>query len=146
MAYDISADGRQVVAAEIAGAGGRRLWLVPLDRQSPPAPIPNIQGNNPFFGPRGEIIFRGFEGDLAFPYSVRADGTGLQKIGEAPIAGIKGISPDRQWLVVRAPETDVRSAIVALSLRGEPQVRITAASSSSDEVDVVTSNGRRMGS
>ncbi|HLK47623.1 MAG TPA: protein kinase [Bryobacteraceae bacterium] len=126
MAYDISRDGRRLIAAELDRTGHRRLWVVPLDRQTAPAPIPNIEGDNPRFGMPGEVFFRKYEGDLAFPYRAKLDGTGLQKVSEKPIAGIQGISPDFQWLVVRAPEGDVPSAVMALSLRGKPRVRIIA--------------------
>ena len=138
MAYDISADGRRIVAAELDRAGHRRLWLIPLDRQSAPTPIPNVEGDDPRFGPPGEVFFRRYERDLAYPYRVHLDGTGLQKVSENPIAGIQGLSPDFQWLVVRAAEQEVSSSVMALSLAGKQRLRITAphASSRLDESNV----------
>ncbi|MDQ6739330.1 MAG: protein kinase, partial [Actinomycetota bacterium] len=49
IAYDISADGRQVVLGSPDKAGKTRLWLAPLDRRSPPRQIPNVDGEQPVF-------------------------------------------------------------------------------------------------
>jgi Tol biopolymer transport system component len=41
--YDVSADGTRAVVAGVDGQGKSRLWLVPLDRGSPPRAIPNLE-------------------------------------------------------------------------------------------------------
>ncbi len=98
--YDISPDGRQIVVQARDAEGKDRIWLAPVNRRSPPHPIPNIEGDGPVFGPDGEIFFRAREGTYGFAYRVRADGSGLRKAIEYPVIGTIGVSPDGTWLVV----------------------------------------------
>ena len=116
-AYDISPDGQQVVVEALDREGKHRLWVAPLDRRSPPRQIPNVQGDEPEFGPGGEIFFRAIEGSSAFAYRVRPDGTGLRKVVEQQVAMLDGFSPDRQWVAVKLPGTE-GSSYEALPLRG----------------------------
>ena len=125
LTYDISADGQRVVAAAKDGEGKRNLWLVALDRQSPPRPIPNAEGDMPLFGAAGEVFFRGFEGSSAFGYRVRQDGTGLQRVINQPIAGPTGISQDGQWLIAKvAAEEGFGSRHMAFPVSGGNPVRL----------------------
>jgi eukaryotic-like serine/threonine-protein kinase len=98
--YDISPDGRQVVVVSPGRDGKLQLWLAPLDRHSPPRQIPDVDGEQPLFGPSGEIFFRKVEGTSAFLYSVREDGTGLRKAAEPPVIDVFDASPDRKWLLL----------------------------------------------
>ncbi len=99
-AYDISADGRQVVAASADSGGKLRLWMAPLDRSAPPRQIPGIEGEQPVFGATGEIFFRRIEGTSAFLYRVRENGGEPRKAVDLPVVGLLGASPDRNWLVL----------------------------------------------
>jgi Tol biopolymer transport system component/tRNA A-37 threonylcarbamoyl transferase component Bud32 len=98
--YDISPDGRRVVVASPDSGGKLRLWLAPLDRRSPPQQIPNIEGEQPVFGPTGEVFFRRVEGTSAFLYRVQQNGDGLRKAMDLPLVGIVSASPDRNLLVL----------------------------------------------
>lgn len=100
-AYDISPDGRQIVATGLDNRGKPRLWVVNTDRSAPPRQIPGIEGDLPFFGIHGEIFFHFHESGLAsaFVSRVGTDGAGLRKITDEPITLLKGISPDRRWLL-----------------------------------------------
>ncbi|MDQ6739329.1 MAG: hypothetical protein M3021_02895, partial [Actinomycetota bacterium] len=98
-AYDISADGREVVVASPDQAGKTRLWLAPLDRHSPPRQIPAVEGEQPVFAGE-EVFFRDLQGTSAFLYRVRRDGTGLRKATGLPVIGVMGISADRRTLVL----------------------------------------------
>ena len=98
--YDISPDGRQLVFYSPDRDGKLRLWLAPLDRSSPPRQIPNVEGEQPLFGPNGEIFFRKLEGTSAFLYSVREDGTGLRKVFESPVVVSSACTPDHKWLLL----------------------------------------------
>jgi eukaryotic-like serine/threonine-protein kinase len=129
-AYDISADGQQIVIAALDQEHKKRLWLAPLDRHSPPRQIPNLQGEEPMFGmplfgPGDEILFLAYEGNSRFAYRVREDGTGLRKAIEQPIAILSGISPDRQWLVVKLPGKEGFHT-AAFPLRGGSPAVLTA--------------------
>jgi hypothetical protein len=139
--YDISPDGRQLVVSAYR-QGKHRLWLVPLDPQIRPREISNVEGNDPFYGQGGEIFFRGLDGNTAYPYRVREDGTGLQKVIDRPIAGLRGISPDRQWLVAKLPGAE-GSILGALPVRQGLPVRTIAAAAVGQNDDEVYWSGDR---
>jgi Periplasmic component of the Tol biopolymer transport system len=123
--YDISPDGRQVVLEAPDAAGKPRLWIAPFDRQSPPSPIPNVEGRMALFGPSGEIFFRHIEGSSSFAYRVRPDGTELRKAIEQPILAASGVSPDGRWIEAWAPLPGNRpSAVQIFPLRGGSPVVI----------------------
>jgi eukaryotic-like serine/threonine-protein kinase len=121
-AYDISADGQQVVLEAEDHEGKPQLWLTSFEREAPPELIPNVEGRQPKFG-GGEIFFRGSDG---FVYRVRPDGTGMQKALEQPILMFLAASPDGKWLIAFARPTDKGQAagVYAFPLRGGPPVFI----------------------
>ena len=100
--YDISEGGNQVIVSARDRDGKDRLWLVPLDRRSPPRQVPGIEGDWAVFGEAGQIFFRSTAG---FAYRVREDGTELTKVIAEPVQKIYSISPDKQWLVESTNET-----------------------------------------
>jgi serine/threonine protein kinase/Tol biopolymer transport system component len=122
-AYDISPDGREIIVESPDREGKTRLWLAPLDRSSPPRQIPGVIGEQPLFGPGGEIFFRGSDRNPDFAYRVHEDGTGLRKASDQPIVGLSGISPDGQWLLSKVSGT----ITMAFPLRGNSPVEISAA-------------------
>jgi serine/threonine protein kinase len=127
--YDVSPDGRQVVVQARDAEGKDRVWLAPVNRRSPPRPIPNVEGDGPVFGPDGEIFFRAREGDYGFAYRVREDGSGLRKAIDYPVIETGSVSRDGNWLVVyaryaRAGEEPI-GARVAFPLDGGPGKRIS---------------------
>jgi hypothetical protein len=77
------------------------------------------------FGSGEEIFFRALEGNSAFVYRIRDDGTGLQKVYDQPVASLSGISPDGHWLVVKIPGTG-GSSTVALPVHQDSAVRVIA--------------------
>jgi hypothetical protein len=106
--YDITADGRQVVFYSPDKNGKLRLWLAPVDRRSPPRQIPGVEGQQPLFGPGGEIFFRKVEGNSAFLYSVREDGTTLRKVAEKPLVNLFDVYPNHKWILIgMSPDGEV---------------------------------------
>ena len=123
--YDVSVDGRQVVMEAEDSEGMRRLWIVPLDRQSPPRQIPNVEGRQPRFGPTGEIFFRRSEEHSNFAYRVQPDGSGLRKAVEEPILILNAVSRDGKWIVGWSPLSSGEGAgLQAFSLTGQRSVAI----------------------
>ncbi len=112
--YDISPDGNRVVMEGLDSAGKARLWLVPLDGQSPPRPIPNVEGRNAVFGSGNEIFFIGMDGPSGFVYRVRPDGTRLRKALAPPVLSITAVTPDGRWIEVWAPLPDNGASAVQL--------------------------------
>jgi Tol biopolymer transport system component len=98
--YDISADGRKLVFFSPDRDGKLRLWVSPFDRRSPPRQIPGVEGEQPIFGPAGEIFFRKVEGSSAFLYSVREDGSGLRRAADLPVVDVLPAFPDHKWLLL----------------------------------------------
>ena len=96
--YDVSPDGQRVVVEATDSGGVSRLWIAPVDRQSPPRQLPNLEGRQPRFGPGGEIYFRRQDGAAAFVYVVSADGTGMRRVVEQPVMLTGNVSPDGQWI------------------------------------------------
>ena len=100
--YDISRDGHEIVFYSPDHEGKLRLWVAPLDRSSPPRQIPGVEGEQPLFGPTGEIFFRKIEGTSAFLYSVREDGSGLRKAADLAVVDLFWTYPNRKWLLLGA--------------------------------------------
>jgi serine/threonine protein kinase len=128
-AFDISPDGREIVAEALDAAGKHRLWLAPIDRHSAPRQIPGVEGDGPLFAPNGDVVFRSREGSYGFAYSVHPDGNGLHKVLEFPVINTLGISPDGKWLIVYSRPTEGETgATVALPLGGGLPVRLLTGS------------------
>lgn len=124
-AFDISRDGRRLVVCALDEDGKPRLWVVALDGSGPPAMIPGVEGVDPKFSGRGEVIFCMRVGNRKFAYRVRPDGSGLRYANEFPITGIRGLSPDGEWLVVTglSGESDWEGTL-AIPLKGGAALRI----------------------
>jgi DNA-binding winged helix-turn-helix (wHTH) protein/Tol biopolymer transport system component len=122
--YDISPDGKHVVYSTTAG-GQSRLWLAPTDRTSPPAQIAD-SGTTPFFGPHGQIIFQGSEGNQSYIEKINSDGSGRARVSPYPALDIQSVSPGRRWLAgtisYPAGKTFVPTPVV-LPLDGGPAMR-----------------------
>jgi Tol biopolymer transport system component/tRNA A-37 threonylcarbamoyl transferase component Bud32 len=123
LAYQISPDGRQVVAVVKDREGKPRLWLAALDRQSAPRQIPGVEGIAPLFGQGGEVFFSKVDGASSYVYRVHEDGTGLRRLSEKTIMVTLGVSQDGRWVVVSLP-----SEIIALPVKGGLPIPIISSS------------------
>jgi serine/threonine protein kinase/Tol biopolymer transport system component len=101
-AYDISPDGRQIVAEAPDREGKPRLWLAPLDRGSSPQQIHGIEGSQPMFLKNGDIVFtyRDTHG-ARYLYRIRQDGAAARKLLDEPALMRGTLTPDGEWLPVR---------------------------------------------
>ena len=116
-AYNVSRDGQWVVAATRDRDGKRGLWRAALDRQSPPRQILNIEGDMPFFGTAGEILFRAIEGPSAFLYRLAPDDDMPTRVSEQAIVGVVGVSGDGNWVLARVADKGW-GQVIAFPLRG----------------------------
>ncbi|MEP6962284.1 MAG: protein kinase [Acidobacteriota bacterium] len=125
MAYSVSLDGKQVVAAVKDQAGKPRLWIAALDRQAPPWQVPAVEGDMPHFGEAGEIFFRSADGYVDV---VRADGTGLRRVSDQAVVGIYGLSLDsRSVMTILRPGSDGARRMFAMPTDGGPLVPMPGA-------------------
>jgi DNA-binding winged helix-turn-helix (wHTH) protein/Tol biopolymer transport system component len=93
--YGISPDGTRIVFVAIAPSGDGQVWLSGLDRRGAPRLLSNMDANRAFFGPSGEVFFKGADGPgKRFLYRVREDGRNLQKAIPNPIIEAYGSAPD----------------------------------------------------
>jgi len=115
--------------------------VAPIDRSFPARQLGHNGETTPYFGPRGQILFRLVEGNLNYLEQMNQDGSGRSKVLPYPIIEVQGISPKRRWLLAMAPYPDSNSVVprvVAIPLDGGPPRRICA----SYCVPVWSSNGR----
>jgi Tol biopolymer transport system component len=124
LAYDISSDGREVVAAAAGRDGVERLWRAPLDGSGAPQAIGNLQGLQPLFLRDGRVLFRSGEGVGSFAYSAAKDGSDVRRLETPPVVKIYGLSPDGQWLVAKFAGSD-GSVVTALPLSGGTPLAIS---------------------
>jgi eukaryotic-like serine/threonine-protein kinase len=124
--FDVSPDGSRVVVEAPDSQGKMRFWLAPLNRRTPPQPIPNVDGDGPLFAPDGDILFRRREGEYGFVYRVHPDGTGLKKVIDYPVIETRGISRDGKWLVLYVryapPGEETTGAILTFPVEGGPGI------------------------
>jgi Tol biopolymer transport system component len=101
--YDIAPDGKRVVFAAIDSAGKSSVWLARLDRRASPRQLVSDEASRPFFGPGGAILFLGKEGESAYIYEIKDDGTGKKRIIPDPVIYLIAVSPDGRWVVAYVP-------------------------------------------
>ncbi|MGQ0639224.1 MAG: protein kinase domain-containing protein [Gemmatimonadaceae bacterium] len=100
-AYDVSADGSQVVFVASNDTARSSLWIAALDRRSEPRRLLPNDALQAFFGAPGEIVFAAREQEKNYIYRIKADGTGLRKI--VPASNLVHASPDGRWIAVWSP-------------------------------------------
>jgi DNA-binding winged helix-turn-helix (wHTH) protein/Tol biopolymer transport system component len=126
IAYDLSANGKQVVYATSSPSGTTQLWLSPVDRSVPARKVGNPGGRWPRFGARGQILFEETEENRNYLEQINADGSNRSKVFPYPIAEFQGISPGRRWVMAAVPRTPERDfpAVMAIPLDGGPARRM----------------------
>jgi Tol biopolymer transport system component len=121
--YDISSDGQEVVFSTQPSGEASQIWLAPLDRSSPPRLIgtaSTFSAFQPYFGANSQVLFVMKDGNTNYLARMKKDGSDRTKVAPDPISGIYGgVSPDRRWVAVSIPATNVRTgAIVAVPTGG----------------------------
>jgi hypothetical protein len=126
-AFDISADGKEVVYSTAAPGQSSQIWIAPIDRSSAARQVGDAVGIMPHFARRGEIVFQHAEGNANYLERLNRDGSGRLKIFPYPIMEIQGSSPGRTWLMamVAYPEGNrVLPKVMAIPLDGGKPRRI----------------------
>src|SRR4051812_2820926 len=88
--YDVSDDGTQMVYSTRSQSGRSQLWLGSLDGRSAPRLLPSI-GDEPAFGPDGDILFRNSDGVRNYLFDLKRNGSKPVKALTDPIINFKGL-------------------------------------------------------
>jgi hypothetical protein len=92
--FDLSRDGR-IAATVVDPDGGTHVWLASLDGRTSPRRVPTARGNQPRFGPAGEIIFRASGRTPSGLWRIHEDGSAAEEIPD-PVGGEFRILFDQQ--------------------------------------------------
>jgi Tol biopolymer transport system component len=127
VSYDLSADGSRVVMAARGGEGATQLWVASTDGHAAPRRL-SVAGDQPCFGPGDVVYFQRSENGQNYLFRTTVDGAPPVKARDTPVLGVKGTSPDKQWVVVVVPVDGVpTSAVIAQSFAPSSDVRICPA-------------------
>jgi len=121
--YDISPDEKEVVIS-VSGTQPS-LWVAPTDGSAPPRKLA-VSGDNPFFGPRGEVVFQGVEGRKNYLFKTAIDRTGQEKVVPQPISTVRSASADGEWATVIGSTEEGNATQLAISVSRGQIVRICA--------------------
>ena len=126
--YDVSSDEKEVVFSTRSAGQASQLWLVPLDRRTPPRRIAATGERDPHFGPDGHVLFLLNDGNANYLAQMGRDGAGRTKVVPFRIINIVNISPDRRFIILLAPaiESKIPNAVdtMAVPVAGGPVRRV----------------------
>jgi len=112
--YVISRDEKDVAFTTTDAMGESQIWLAPLDRRTPPRLIARA-GDQVSFGAAGELIFRSLAESNAL-IRIKTDGTGRERIPTVSVLEKGDVSPDGDWVVIRAPGSGKDAALATLAV------------------------------
>jgi serine/threonine protein kinase/Tol biopolymer transport system component len=112
--YRISPDEKDVAFSTMDGSGESQIWLAPLDRRTPPRLIARA-GDQVSFGAAGELIFRSL-GESNALVRIKTDGTSRERIPTVPVLDKGEVSPDGEWVIIRAPGTGKDAVLATLAV------------------------------
>jgi serine/threonine protein kinase/Tol biopolymer transport system component len=98
--YDISPDQARVAFTVGSGASSQ-IFLAPLDRSLPPRLVAK-DGDSVSFGGSGTLIFVQLGEKANYLARIQADGSGLERLLDTPIANKRDVSPDGEWVAISA--------------------------------------------
>ena len=112
--YVISGDEKDVAFTTTGSDGTSQIWLAPLDRRTSPRLIASA-GDSVSFGPAGELIFRSL-GESNALVRIKTDGTGRERIPTVSLLAKGDVSPDGEWVIIRAPGIGKETVLATLAV------------------------------
>ena len=112
--YVISGDEKDVAFTTTGSDGTPQIWLAPLDRRTSPRLIAS-NGDSVSFGPAGELIFRSV-GESNALVRINTDGTGRERIPTASVQAKGDVSPNGEWVIIRAPGLGKDAVLTTLAV------------------------------
>jgi DNA-binding winged helix-turn-helix (wHTH) protein/Tol biopolymer transport system component len=127
-AFDVSADGKQVVYSTAEPGGTTQLWLAPVDLSVPARKVGVTGARSPHFGGGGQILFQQTEGNENYLEKMNSDGSRRSKVLSYPIVEFQSVSPGGRWIMAGVPGTPERDfpTVMAIPLNGGTPRRICA--------------------
>ncbi|MGA7522051.1 MAG: winged helix-turn-helix domain-containing protein [Acidobacteriaceae bacterium] len=126
IAFDVSADGKQVVYATAEPGGTTQLWLAPVDRSVPARKVGIPGARSPHFGVDGQILFLQAEGNTNRLERMNPDGSHRSRVFPYPILEFQGVSPSGRWVIAAVSRTPAGNFadVAAIPLDGGAPRRI----------------------
>lgn len=119
--YEVSPDGKQVVYSTASAGKTSRLWIAPINRESPAKQLADSGEGFPHFGRNGKILFIVAEGSFNYLEQMNSDGSGRSKVFDYPIEEVQAISPGGLWvLAALSPKDGTGVRIAAIPTDGGP--------------------------
>jgi len=95
--FNLAPDGKRVAYSSFNAEGSSRVWVAPLDHREAPHQVTSFESDTPFFGPAGDVFFRGWEDNSEFVYGVGQNDGKPRKTSPNPATGFILVSPDGEW-------------------------------------------------
>jgi Tol biopolymer transport system component len=122
--FELSADERSVVYTAVTSDSESQIWVAALDRRTPPQLV-TTSGDQPSFGPDGDILFRSLEPRANYLGRVRSDGQERRHVTEIPIMNKGGGSYDGALALVFIADSDGDvNETVAVAVRDGRRTRL----------------------
>ena len=118
VSFDMSDDGKQLVFGTSPGQKAQ-IWLADIEKPSPAKLIASAGEDSPYFGPKGEILFRFSESGKHFLWRMNQDGSRREKVLADAIGTAFSISPDRRWITALSPVNGDNSNAATIALPTE---------------------------
>ena len=103
--YTVSPDGLHIAFTRADG-DRRGIWMWSLDRRSPPWKAVASNAFDPVFSRKGELFYVRDEGQGAYIFRVKEDGTQERKAIPKGVHHLISLSPDGNWIVASSPTDD----------------------------------------
>jgi DNA-binding winged helix-turn-helix (wHTH) protein/Tol biopolymer transport system component len=100
--YDVSPDDQWIVFGARPPSGPSEIWLASRNHETPPQRLTSAGEDQPMFGFGGDIVFRQSDGHSNHLFVMSADATQRRQVLPSPIIELRGMSPDRQWVLLNA--------------------------------------------
>ena len=122
--FDLSDDAKEVLYLVRTPGQPSQLWVAALDRRSAPQLVSSADGDSPYFGSGGRIVYRRFDGTHYYLTQINRDGSGRSNVVPYAIGNVLSMSPDRQWITTVGTLAGLGGGTFAVPLSGGAPRRI----------------------
>ena len=98
--YSVDAHRNEVFFVTVGEKANATLWRAPLDSRSAPRKVAEDVGRT-IAVTGDDVFFLAFEGPDTYVFVHSLDGTSTRRAVPGPVVGLRAVSPDGRWLVVK---------------------------------------------